>query len=306
MLGMDFQYLKTFCSVISEGNMTIAASRLKITQPAVSQQIRYLERELGVKLLHRDARKVKPTVQGQIFYETSQRILNLLNNAKSSIKTLSLNLSAGDIRICTLSSIGMHLVSPVIGNFLKLSQRMKLSLMYGAGEAVIQKMQKGDIDLVIMPDIRTEYGRDFPQFRKSFLFKDSLSFVGSGKDQSLPKSLSFKDLSRFRFVHVENHYLAFQNLFYKKMKDLKAPIEISFRSDNIGTVKRVVESGLGCGFLPIHSIRKQLRLGRLKRIDVEDFNYSVNLNLYTRPDPKKEKILEILSLLIRQQVQSMT
>ena len=303
---MDFQYLKTFCAVVSEGNMTVAASRLQITQPAVSQQIRYLEKALGVKLLNRDARKVKPTIQGQIFYESSQRILSLLNNVKSSIQALSLNLSGENIRVCTLSSIGMHLVSPVIGNFLKLNQSMKLSLMYGTGEGVLQKMQSEDIDMVIMPDIRQEYGRDFPQFKKTPLFKDSLPFVGSGKDQNLPKSLKFKDLNRFRLVHIENHYLAFQNLFFQKMKELSSPLEISFRSDNIGTVKRVVESGLGCGFMPIHSIRKQLRLGRLKRIDIEDFSYSVNLNLYSKPDPKKEKILEILGLLIQQQVQGIT
>ena len=303
---MDFQYLNTFCTVVSEGNMTVAASRLKITQPAVSQQIRYLEKDLGVKLLNRDARKVKPTIQGQIFYESSQRILSLLNNVKSSIKALSLNLSGENIRVCTLSSIGMHLVSPIIGNFLKLNQSMKLSLMYGTGEDVIQKMQSEDMDMVIMPDIRKEYGRDFPQFKKIPLFKDSLPFVGSGKDQNLPKSLNFKDLNRFRLVHIENHYLAFQNLFYQKMKELRLPFEISFRSDNIGTVKRVVESGLGCGFLPIHSIRKQLRLGRLKRIEVEDFSYSVNLNIYSKPDPKKDKILEILALLIQQQVQGLT
>ncbi len=284
--------------------MTAAASKLNITQPAVSQQIRQLERDLGVKLLSRSARKVKPTVQGQIFYEASNKILSLIRQVRNSIQAISLNLSGESINVSTVNSIGLHLVSPVIGAFLKLNNKMRLSLLYGTGEAVIHRMQRGELDAVIMPDLRQEYGRDFPLFRKTLLFKDTLRFVGSGTDQTLPKILPFKDIGKFRLIQVENHYLAFQNLFQKKAKECHLSLEPSFRCDNVGTVKRAIESGLGCGFLPSHSIHKQVRLGRLKIIELEDFSYSVNVNFYYRPNEKKEKIIEILRLLIQQQSQS--
>ena len=303
---MDFQNLQTFCAVISEGSMTAAASKLSITQPAVSQQVRQLEKDFGVKLLSRNARKIKPTVQGQIFYETSNRILDLIQTARNSIQAISLNLSGEKINVSTINSIGLHLVSPIIRNFLKLNNKMQLSLLYGTGESVVQRMQKGDLDLVIMPDIRREYGRDFPYFQKSFLFKDSLHFVGSGKAQNLPKSILFKDISRLRLIQVENHYLAFQNVFQKEMRKRNLSFETSFLCDNIGTVKRAIESGLGCGFLPAHSIHKQLRLGRLKLIEVEDFEYSVNIYFYLKPDEKKNRIIEILKLLILQQAQAIS
>lgn len=284
--------------------MTLAASKLKITQPAVSQQIRYLEKEFGVKLLVRDSRKIQPTIQGQLLYQTANKVLNQIGNVRHSIKAISLNLSGENIELSTINSIGMHLVSPVIANFLKLSQNMKLSLFYGTGELVIQKMKKQEVDLVIMPDLRQEYGRAFPSFKKTFLLKDSLYFVGSGKDQNLPKSISFKDLSKFRLIQTENHFPQFENTLQNKLKTLKKPYEISFRSDNVGTVKRVIESGLGCGFLPAHSIHKQLRLGRLKVIDIEDFDYHVNLNFYSRVyGNRKDKIMEVLSLIIGQQAQ---
>ena len=302
---MDFQNLQTFCTVISEGSMTAAASKLAITQPAVSQQIRQLEKDFGVKLLSRNTRKAKPTVQGQIFYEISNKILNLVQQARNSIQAISLNLSEEKINVSTVNSIGLHLVSPIIGNFLKLSNKMRLSLLYGTGESVIQRIQRGEVDVVIMPDLRKEYGRDFPQFKKTLLFKDPLYFVGSGKDQNLPKSRPFKDIANFRLIQVENHYLTFQNLFQQKIREHHLSIEPSFQCDNVGTVKRAIESGLGCGFLPAHSIHKQIRLGRLKIIELEGFNYSVNVNFYHRPDEKKEKIVEILKLLIQQQSQSL-
>jgi len=300
---MDFQNLKTFCTVISEGSMTAAASKLSITQPAVSQQIRQLEKDFGVKLLSRNARKVKPTVQGQIFYEASNKILNLIQKTRNSIQALSLNLSGEKINISTVNSIGLHLVSPIIDNFLRLNSKMRLSLLYGTGETVIQRMQKGELDVVIMPDLRQEYGRDFPHFKKTLLFKDSIYFVCSGRDQTLPKSLPFKDIARLRFTQVENHYLAFQNFLQQKMREHNVIIKPNFQCDNIGTVKRAIEAGLSCGFLPAHSIHKQIRLGRLKIIDLEGFNYSVNVNFYSKPDSKKDKIVEILKLLIQQQSQ---
>ena len=301
---MDFQNLQTFCTVVSEGSMTLAASKMSITQPAVSQQIRQLEKDFGVKLLTRDARKIKPTIQGQLFYETSNKILNLIQQTRNSIQALSLNLSGEKINVSTVNSIGLHLISPIVSSFLKLNNKMRLSLLYGTGEAVIQRMQRDQVDVVIMSDLRQEYGRDFPQFKKTLLFKDPLYFVGSGKDQSLPKSLPFKDIVKYQLIQIENHYFAFQNLFQKKARECHIVIEPSFQCDNVGTIKRAIESGLGLGFLPAHSIYKQIRLGRLKVIEIEDFHYSVNVNFYYKADKQKEKIIEILKLLIQQQTQS--
>ena len=283
--------------------MTAAAAKLSVTQPAVSQQIRQLERDFKVQLLARNARKVRPTVQGQIFYENAHRILNLVQQTRNSIQAISLNLSGEKINVSTVNSIGLHLISPIIGNFLKLNNKMRLSLLYGTGEAVISRMQKGEVDVVIMSDLRQEYGRDFPQFKKTFLLKDPLYFVGSGRDQ-FPKSMPFKAIGKHRLIQVENHYFTFQNLFQQKCRESELDIEPSFKCDNVGTVKRAIESGLGCGFLPAHSIQKQVRLGRLKIIELEDFHYSVNVNFYHRPSQKKNKIIEILRLLVQQQTQS--
>ena len=300
---MDFQNLQTFATVISEGSMTAAANKLAITQPAVSQQIRQLEKDLGVKLLSRSSRKIKLTIQGQIFYESSNKILNLIQKTRQSIKALSLNLSGETIHISTVNSIGLHLFSPIINNFLRLNNKMRLSLTYCTGKDVVPMMQKGDVDAVIIPDLRQEYGCDFPQFKKTFLFKDSLHLAVSGRDQSMPKNMTLKDLENVRLIHLKNHYLAFHNMFQRKIREEKLSIEPSFECDNVGTVKRVIESGLGCGFLPTHSIHKQLRLKRMRSINLKDFDYSLDVNFYHKPNPQKDKILEILIRLLQQQAQ---
>lgn len=300
---MDLQNLSTFCTVISEGSMTAAASKLSITQPAVSQQIRQLEKEFGVKLLHRSPRKVVTTVQGQMLYNSSNQILNLVQETKTAIEAISLGLSGIKLRASTLNSIGLYLVSPVIGNFLKLHNEMKLSLSYGAFESIIRKMQHDEVDVVILPDLKKEYGREFPQYKKVHLFNDPILLVCSGRDVNSPKIVRIEELTKRRIMLMKNHYPTFHNSLIKKTKEKNITIEPSLESDNVGTLKRAVESGLGWGFLPAHSVRKQIKLGRLSVIKVEDFDYSVDVNLYYTGEEEKEKIIDILKIAIQKQAQ---
>ena len=302
---MDIDNLKTFRTVVSEGNMTTAASKRSITQPAVSQQIRQLEKEFGAKLLNRrNMRKVQLTVQGQILYENANRILNLVEQAKSSIQAISLDLSGEEISAITISSLGLYLVSPIIGNFLRLNDDMKLSLLYGNGQDIIRSMQRDAVDLAIAPDLKQEYGRELPQFKKIHLFKDYMYFVGSGRDRTLPDYMPFKDISKRRLVHIsENIYPSFQNHLLKKIEERGGSVTPSFQSDNVGTLKRVIEFGLGWGFLPAHCIKKQLKAGRLSRIQIEDMNYSVDVNLYYQVNQKKEKIISTLTKMIQKQAE---
>ena len=80
--------LTTFVTVISEGSMTAAADKLFLTQPAVSQQIRNLEEDLGVELLTRGVRQIKPTPQGEVLFEHAKKILQLVQQAEIAIKSL--------------------------------------------------------------------------------------------------------------------------------------------------------------------------------------------------------------------------
>ncbi len=276
---MNHQQLATFVTVISEGSMTAAAEKLSLTQPAVSQQIRNLEEEQGVNLLVRGTRQVKPTLQGQILYDYAKRILHLTQQAQVAIQTTSQDL-VGDLRISTYNSIGLFLVSPIMGMFLKHNSKLRLNLNYGKGERIINDMRSGLVDVVILPDMKSEFGIEFPDYEKHFLFNDEMWLVGSGKDTTLPDVISMKEFTTKPVVSFTDKYPGFRKMMDAKIQENRLKLEPVFATDNVGTVKRVVESGLGWGFLPSHSIRKQVRAGRMMRVQVEDLKYSVNINMY--------------------------
>jgi LysR family transcriptional regulator, transcriptional activator of the cysJI operon len=297
---MNFQQLATYCTVVSEGSMTAAAEKLFLTQPAVSQQIRNLEDEVGSELLVRGVRNVKPTLQGQLLYDYAKKILQLTEQAEVALQAMSNELS-GHVRIGTLNSLGLYLISPVIGLFLKHNSKLRIRLNYGNTNQLVTEMQNDMADILIMPEPEPEFAEYFVNLNKKYLMTDEMWLVGSGRDASLPQAITLREYATAPVIQFTNKYLSFHSNLEEKLKSQNIKIDPVFQSDNVGTLKRVIETGIGWGFLPSHSIKKQVRTGRLTRIQVEDVNFSTPINLYYKKNKEVENVVEVLFRAIRQQ-----
>lgn len=302
---MNFQQLSTFCTVVSEGSMTAAAEKLFLTQPAVSQQIRNLEEETKCELLVRGVRKVKPTLQGQLLFDYARKILQLNHQAEVALQAMSTEL-VGNIRLGTLNSLGLYLLSPIIGLFLKHNSKLNFKLNYGSTPSLIDELKSDEIDLAILPEPMEEsHLKFFEDYGQKYVLTDEMWLVGAGRDMSLPQAID--DIVEFTsrpIVYFTDKYLGFQTQLEQKLADNNLKIEPVFQSDNVGTLKRVVESGLGWGFLPAHAIQKQVRAGRLTRVLVPDIKFSSSINLYYKKDPALNEIVEVLFRALRQQALS--
>ena len=290
---MNFQQLSTFVTVLSEGSMTAAAEKLYLTQPAVSQQIRNLEDEMGVELLVRGVRQVKATLQGQLLYEYARKIMHLTKQAEVAIQSIGSEVK-GRLRVGTLNSIGMFMISPVVGMFLKNNSELHLKLNYGSGNEVLTGMSRGELDVVILPETEKEYGRKFTDYEERFLVKDEMWLAASGRDTSIPRRISIKDLAKIPNVSLMDQYFGFNRQLSLMLEKHGMNIDPVFEATNVGTIKRVIESGLGWGFLPSHSIRKQTRTGRMAHVDVDELKYSVNLMFYVRRGTDAQSAADVL------------
>ena len=255
--------------------------KLYLTQPAVSQQIRNLEDELEVELLQRGSRQAKPTAQGQILYDYAKRILALSQQAQLAIQTMNIEVE-GTFRIGTLNSLGLYVISPIIGLFLKHNSKLAVQLTYANGQELIQSFEKGDLDIMILPDAQVEYGREPKNAQKKLLLQDEMWLIGSGKDAQLPEDIEVQDLALKPFVKIMERFPNFEKVLAKALEKEGVSLQTVFETVNVGTLKRVLESGLGWGFLPAHSIRKHVRTGRLNAVPVSDFSYQMNVYYYFR------------------------
>lgn len=272
---LNLSQLQTFVTVASEGSMTAAADKLFLTQPAVSQQMKNMEDDLGVELIVRGSKQIKMTAQGEILYEHAKKILSLAQLAEVSIKSIGAQLK-GELRIGTLNSIGLHLMSPVVSRLLKYNPDFKIKVNYAKGEDLIQSYKKGELDVLVLPEIETNYRVTLNDTKSQILFKEEIWLVGSGKDEFYPPQIMLNEIKKIPYVHFSEEYPDFD----KNLSARVGTLQSVFESANVGTLKRVIEYGLGIGFLPAHSIRKQVRGGRLNRVRITDFEYKMNFYYY--------------------------
>lgn len=297
---MNLQQLVTFSTVISEGSMTAAAEKLYLTQPAVSQQIRNLEDELGVGLLDRGSRNAKPTVQGQLLFDYAKRIIALTQQAQVAIQTMGEGVK-GSLRIGTLNSLGLQLISPAISTFLKHNSKISISLEYQDSDTIFAALRKGALDVAILPDVSSESDEETEGLESRPLLRDEMWLVASGRDATVPDSVSVANLATRPYMRLTERYHGFEKLLSNALKASNVQLKPSFETNNVGTLKRVIESGLGWGFLPSHSIRKQVRMGRLTVVEVPELRYSVNVLYYARPNQETSQAIEVFYRSLKQQ-----
>ena len=280
--------------------MTAAADKLYLTQPAVSQQIRNLEDDLGVELLVRGVRQIKATPQGEVLYEYARKIINLTQQAEIAIKSIG-NQMKGQLRIGTLNSLGLHLMSPIVGRLMRHNPDLMLKVDYASGEELIKGFKKSLYDILILPDVKEEFDLDLEGYEQKFLVKEEMWLVGSNKEEKMPQQINIKDIGSFSLVHFSEEFPGFNKIVSEKMGQAGVRVQPIFESANVGTLKRVIEAGLGWGFLPAHSIKKQVRSGRLNRVYVRDMHYEIDLIFYYRKNSDNKPLVELLYQTMAQQ-----
>ena len=104
---MELRHLRYFAAVAEQLHFRHAAELVHVAQPALSQQIRQLEEEIGVKLFERSRHNVRLTPAGKAFYENTQRILRQVDQAVSKAKKVELLATADEVGIwITMSERG--------------------------------------------------------------------------------------------------------------------------------------------------------------------------------------------------------
>lgn len=297
---MNLYQLQSFVTVISEGSMTGAADKLFLTQPAISQQIRNLEEDLGVDLLVRGVRQIKPTLQGEVLFDYAKRILQLSHQAEVAVKAMGAELK-GQLRVGTLDSVGVQLMSPIVSRLLKHNPELNIKIEYGRGDDLIRKYNKNEIDILILPKVEEEYTEKLGESEKRFLFKEEMWLVGTGKDSDMPKQIDVSEYSRYPIILFTGEYPHFNEQLQESLNSAKVEFQPTFESTNVGTLKRVIESGLGWGFLPSLAIKKQVRMGRLNHVLMKGFDYEVEFIFYSKKDPELKSITEVFYQALQQQ-----
>src|SRR5213075_1771979 len=118
-MTMDWDKLRIFHAVAEAGSFTHAGESLNLSQSAVSRQIGALEESLKVSLFHRHARGLILTEQGELLYRTAHEVFAKLEAARTKL-TDSREKPHGDLKVQTTVGLGVHWLTPRLGEFLEL------------------------------------------------------------------------------------------------------------------------------------------------------------------------------------------
>lgn len=145
---MELRVLNYFVATAQELNMTRAAQKLLVSQPALSRQIADLEDELGVKLFNRQPRHLTLTPAGQYLYEQAKEILTLASKTKSNLQSSSV--ISGDLTIAAGESFAMQRLMNIVSNIIRDYPTVKIHILSGDYEFAERRLDTGAVDFAVI------------------------------------------------------------------------------------------------------------------------------------------------------------
>lgn len=264
---MELHQIQCFLAVVEEGGFNRATSRLHMTQPALSYQIKQLEQELGTVLFHRRPRGVSPTEAGRVLFHHAQEIVESVRRARNAIERLAEGVG-GEIRIGTVNSVGIYFLPEVLQSMREVFPEARPTVLYRNSDEIMEALLQNRIDLALVANPRTDRRLHYETIiveRVSLVCGRPHPFYGR-------TSLRPSELKGLPFVSLTPETPT-GALIRDDVARLGVNVETVVSSDNVETVKKMVEVGLGLGFLPDMVTRQDvvcdsLPTGRLARIEV--------------------------------------
>jgi DNA-binding transcriptional LysR family regulator len=239
---MDIKQLKYFLTIVEEGQITAAAKKLHIAQPPLSQQLKLLEEELGVKLLERGPRNVKLTDAGRILRARAREILELSDSTVNEINDFKKGLK-GTLTIGTTSSLGSLLLKNVISKFHKEYSGVKFSIREGNTFTISELLNKGVIEIGI---VRTPFKS--LNYGCKYMKKEPMIAAMTKEDccDIKGKNITLYELGSKPIIL----YRRFEQLIMETCLENGVELEIFCKNDDARTALMWANAGLGVAIVP--------------------------------------------------------
>ncbi|MFO0594587.1 MAG: LysR family transcriptional regulator [Myxococcaceae bacterium] len=254
---MQLESLKMFVDVVETGSFSRAAQLNHVTQSAVSQQIRTLETRYEQRLLSRSARQVTPTPAGERLFRGCKEILARFVEVEQEIREQASEIS-GACNISCIYSVGLHELHSIQKELLRKHPRVNLRLNYRRSDQVYDDVILGAADLGLVAYPQARAGVDLVPFRE-----DRLALVVPPSHPLATKGkVSMNAVVGLPFVAFDREAPSRKGID-KLFRDKNLELNTTMEMDNVETIKRAVELGLGVSILPLASVQYEVSGGSL-------------------------------------------
>ena len=272
---MELNQLETFLAVAEEKSFSRAAVRLHRTQPAISQVIRKLEAAVGETLFDRAARDGSLTAAGELLRDYAQRLLALRREASSALDELK-SLERGRLQLAANEYTCMYLL-PVIDQFRKQFPQIGVSVHRMLASRIPEGLNLRTFEIGIV-----SFRMDPEQFRTIAVYNDSLAFVVSpGHPLARAGRVSINELGRENFI-AHNVMSPVRQKVIETFQRFRTPLNMGIDLPTIEAIKRFAAMGNGVALVPYLNVARELEVGDLVRVKVDELEMKRVLRLVHR------------------------
>jgi LysR family transcriptional regulator, transcriptional activator of the cysJI operon len=261
---VHLSFIKSFVTVVDTGSCKAAAERLFITQPAVSNHIQTLEKNIGAVLFEGKGKKALLTKAGKTFLPYAENILQQYQEAKERA-TQDIDQVNGTIRIATIYSIGLYRLQSVILKFLKNHPQVNIHLEYHPNTDIYEKILSRKVDFALIA---------YPKKSRDILVKvfdeEEFVLIQSAQHPVIKKNrLSLADFNQIKFVTLDPH-IPTQSAINHFLGNNNISLQVIQAYEHIEILKSAVLLGMGCAIVPKNTVLSELKNHVFKIIDVPE------------------------------------
>jgi LysR family transcriptional regulator, transcriptional activator of the cysJI operon len=273
---MDTRQLQAFCEVVERKSFSQAAERLGVTQPAVSLQVRALEKRLGTQLLDRSGRRVEPTEAGVKLYKSAQRLLALEHEILADLDQGATGDLTGVFEIGASTGPGSVVLAPLLCRFADLHPDLHVSLFVFDTQSIVERVADRTLELGVVGAAPRHRGVDYEPF-----VRDSVILVCPPGHGFAGRAITLDELRADQLILMQEGAGVRQMLEEElrraglRLRDLEARIELGLQE----SVLSAVRAGYGVTFISRASVENDLAAGTLVESRVQGLELEREINL---------------------------
>lgn len=268
---MNFKSLEVFYWVVNLASFNKAAAKLHTTQPAVSQRIATLERELGIRALDRSSRSVKLTAKGRVLYDYAERFMAL--HAEMMHKVAEEQAVSGVIRLGVAETI----VHTWLVEFLEQAQQqypnLIIDIVVDITPTLREAVRTGELDMAFLLGPQTD-----GDLVETALCSYALNFLSAPTLKLGKEPLSNEDVAAHPLITFPKRTYPYTYLHQELTTPDRGAPRI-FTNWSLSTIVRMAEDGFGVCVVPRLAVLKEVEQGRLKvrqtQMQLRDLSFAV-------------------------------
>ena len=241
---MEIHQLRYFLSIAQTGSFTRAADLCHVSQPSLSAQVAKLEAELGGPLFDRGRHGARLTERGELFRARAAEALHQLETGRREVEELS-GLTRGSVALGCLPTTGAYLLPQLLRSFLDAHPAVHVSLKEASSPELGRALREFEIDLAIIDEAGLGTGiRAEPLFREPLVLA-----VPPAHRLARKRAVPLSDLAGEPFILMKSGH-GYRRIVTEALRAAGVAPLVVYESDEIETVQRLVEAGLGISIVP--------------------------------------------------------